>query len=461
MILMAQGLTRFVTSGFLFFLMSGTALCVEPTADVRGTDHSENYLTWLMVNRSQETGLPFSHVGDERFQHWTITYDAAVVALAYSASGKYAEAGKILDYYIETPEVWRLGGIIECYIAGKPFSGKDWSVRSGANIWMGIAGFDLYLKTGDKKYLEFAEKIADFALSLQDTDKQSGNFGGVAVGPKGDAAYPADQYIGYDIEKPEFYQVYATEVTIDAYALFHKLFQSAGKEKYQLAAADCLHWLKSGAWNKSEHRFNRGHQDETVATDVQSWGVSALGVEGLDYIEPGVAEKVIEFVEKNCFSESSFTVPGKGSAIIRGVDFTDKKRMAELKRPQMISFEWTFQLINAYSRLASDYRRLGEAKKAEIYQQKKEKLLGQLLAGAISDSGGLAFPYATLSDAEIGHENRTPAAGNLSAIGGAWAVLAIKGCDPLAAYSSIDSAGVKSGCSLRIPATLTTHSGKV
>ena len=57
MILMAHGFTRFIMSGFLFFLMSGAALCVEPIADVSGTDHSENFLTWLMVNRSQETGL--------------------------------------------------------------------------------------------------------------------------------------------------------------------------------------------------------------------------------------------------------------------------------------------------------------------------------------------------------------------------------------------------------------------
>jgi len=431
--------TRIVAVSLLLFSLNGAVLCAELNADVSNAHHAENFLTWLMVNRDKDSGLPFSHVGDERFQHWTITYDSAVVALAYSAAGKYAEAKKILDYYIGTPQVWRLGGIIECYVAGKSLLGKDWSVRSGANIWMGIAGLNLYLNTGDQKYLEFAEKIADFALSLQNTDKQGGNFGGIALGPKGDPAYPADQYLGYDLEKPEFSRVYATEITIDSYALFHSLFQATGKTKYQLAAADCLHWLKSSAWNKFEHRFNRGYQDETVATDVQSWGISALGVDGLNYIEPGAAERVVEFVEKNCLSESPFVVPDKNTVMIRGVDFTDKKRIVELKRPPMISFEWTFQLINAYSRLANDYMQLGENKKAEIYLQKKEQLLKQLLAVAISDSGGLAFPYATLSDAEIGHENRTPTAGNLSTIGGAWAVLAIKGCDPLAVHSCVDS----------------------
>ncbi len=432
-------ITRTLFVSFLFVVLSASAVCAVPDSNDISQNYADKFSNWLRTNSDQDTGLPFSHVGDARFQHWTITYDAAVVALAYSAVGKYSDAKKILDYYIDTPQIWRLGGIIECYVAGKTFLGKDWSVRGGANIWIGIAAINLYLSTKEQKYLELAEKIANFTASLQNSDNKDANYGGIALGPKGDPAYSKDQYIGCDLGMPEFYRVYATEVSIDGYALFQRLFQVTKKNTYQLAAANCLQWLKNNAWNKSEHRFNRGYKDQMVATDVQSWGISALGVDGLNFIEPGAAERMIAFVEENCLSESSFVLAGK-TMIIRGVDFTDKKRVGELKRLQMVSFEWTFQLINAYGRLAHDYKQLGENKKAEIYRSKREQLLEQLLAAASEDSSGLAFPYATLSDAEIGHENKTPSTGSLSAVGGAWAILAIQESDPLTQYSCIDLA---------------------
>lgn len=414
------------------FVLTAFALSAEVSVDdVSNAEYTEGFLTWLKVHSDSATGLPFSHVGDARFQGWTITYDAAVVALAYIADGKYTEAQKILDYYIATPEVWRLGGVIEAYIAGTSFTGTDWSVRSGANIWLGIAGIHLYRNVKDRKYLSLAETMAAVALSLQNTDINDPNFGGVALGPKGDPAYPQDQVIGYDIEKPAFDQIYATEVTIDAYALLRTLYFATGNEKYQRAAADCLHWLKVQGWHSAEQRFNRGYQDATVATDVQSWGVSAMGVAGLNAIAPGAAENLVAFVEEHCFVETSLMGAGKRLVSIRGVDFTDKKRVVDLGRSSLVSFEWTFQWINAYSRLAQDYEQLGEYEMAAKYQQKKQALLAPLLAVAVEDSGGLAFPYATLADVPIGHEYNTPAAGNLSAVGSAWAILAIKGLDPL------------------------------
>ncbi len=33
---------------------------------------------WLLMNRDQATGLPHSHVGDDRFENWAITYDSAI-----------------------------------------------------------------------------------------------------------------------------------------------------------------------------------------------------------------------------------------------------------------------------------------------------------------------------------------------------------------------------------------------
>jgi len=81
----------------LFVLLKGSELCAGTNSKDVNTNYTESFITWLKVNSNTETGLPFSHVGDERFQYWTITYDSAVVVLAYSTAGKYAEAKKVLE----------------------------------------------------------------------------------------------------------------------------------------------------------------------------------------------------------------------------------------------------------------------------------------------------------------------------------------------------------------------------
>ena len=90
---------------------------------------TEEFIKWLVANRDPKTFLPYSHVGDDRFRHWTITYDAAVTSMAYLSIGRIEESKRIVDFYASTPEVWRLGGIIEAFVAADPPQGQDWSVR--------------------------------------------------------------------------------------------------------------------------------------------------------------------------------------------------------------------------------------------------------------------------------------------------------------------------------------------
>ncbi|HIE35794.1 MAG TPA: hypothetical protein EYP89_00960, partial [Candidatus Omnitrophica bacterium] len=121
------------------------------------------FLNWIEKNSDKKTDLPFSHIGDERFKDWIITYDSASVTLAYIAAGK--EAKRIIDFYINNPKIWRLGGIIEAICVKSPVLGEDWSVRAGSNLWMRIASFHLYKKTQRERYLEFSKKIADFTIA--------------------------------------------------------------------------------------------------------------------------------------------------------------------------------------------------------------------------------------------------------------------------------------------------------
>lgn len=59
-----------------------------------------------------------------------------------------------------------------------------------------------------------------------------------------------------------------------------------------------------------------------MATDVQSWAISALGVEKLNTFEKDLAEKTIQFVEKHCYSQILYTNTQGEERKVSGVDST-------------------------------------------------------------------------------------------------------------------------------------------
>lgn len=411
----------------LWLLCSGSAWAGE------FTDLETGLVRWLKANRDPASGLPYSHVGDARFAGWTFTYDAAVTALAWLAVGEVSESRRIVDFYLRTPEVWRLGGVIEAIsFSDGRFVGRDWSVRSGANLWLGLAAGHLYRRTGEEAYLQLARRIADAALALQEKRRDDPNRGGIAMGPPGDPANPKDQHFNYEPALPRYADSYATEINLDAYALFGLLAAETGAQSYRKGRTEVLTWLRRQGFNAMEKRFNRGFGDATVATDVQSWGVSALGQEVLDRFAPDAARDILGYVEKHC--QVRVPLPG-AQDWVEGVDFIHQAHAAALGRAPLISPEWTFQLANAWQRLSADAASRGENEAARDYAGKGRHLLRQMAKLAVPVGNTLGFPYATLPDALLGHENRTPAAGNLSAAGVAYGLLALRGFDPLGDFS--------------------------
>lgn len=427
-------MTKRFTALFLMFwlLCSGSAWAGE------FADLETGLARWLKANRDPGTGLPYSHVGDARFSGWTFTYDAAVTALSWLAVGEVEESRRIVDFYLRTPEVWRLGGVIEAvsFSEGRPL-GRDWSVRSGANLWLGLAAGHLYRRTGEEAYLQLARRIADAALALREKRRENANYGGIAMGPPGDPANPKDQHFNYDPALPRYADSYATEINLDAYALFGLLAAEPGGESYRHGRAEVLDWLKRQGFNTVEKRFNRGFGDGTVATDVQSWGVSALGREVLEAFAPDAARAVLDYVEKHC----QVRIPLDGKGWVEGVDFIHRAHAAALGRGPLISPEWTFQLANAWQRLGADAVARGEKDAARDFAEKSRHLLRQMAKLAVPVGNTLGFPYATLPDALLGHENRTPAAGNLSTVGVAYGLLALRGFDPLGEFSPLPKPG--------------------
>lgn len=389
------------------------------------------FIKWLQENRDSEIGLPYSHVGDDRFEKWTITYDSAVTSLAFLATKEIGDAQRIINFYIANEQVWRLGGIIEAFSIDSYFQGQDWTVRTGANLWMAIAGFHLYKETKQNRYLDFAKKITNLAISLQNKNAEDSNYGGVSLGPKGNPAYSGDQYLNYDTNMPQFCEIYATEINIDAYALFGMLYLETNDTLYAKSQSQVLKWLERNSYNNISHRFNRGFNDKIVATDIQSWAISTFGLDMLNDFEENAAEKIIKFVEENCISEVSFKKPNGEIIKIKGVDFIDKKRAKTLGRKPLVSPEWTFQLTNAYQRLINDFKEKNDKNKEKIYQTKQKELIDNMLKLAINVNGFLAYPYATQAETIIGHEYKTPKENNFSAIGISYGILALLKYDPL------------------------------
>jgi hypothetical protein len=317
-----------------------------------------------------------------------------------------------------------------------PYSGQDWSVRTGANLWLGLASYHLFKSTQNKKYLAFAARIADFAMALQDRRRTSRTYGGITMGPKGEPSNSKDQHFDFDAGMPGFEQVFSTEATVDAYALFKMLGGEPGMVRFQKGRDRCLVWLKKVAWNPVDQRFNRGFHlepDYAVATDVQAWAISALGVANLAAIEPGAADHMVRFVEAHCQSTVAYRLPDGRRVEVKGFDFMDDGARTYYKRPPLISPEWTFEMSNAYKRLADDLRAMGRVREADLYARKREDLLTQLMTIASIQGNAAGFPYATLGDATIGHEFETPVKGSYSMIGATYGILALTGYDPLRA----------------------------
>lgn len=419
---------------FVFFVFFVFCLClIACTSQTFAYEPlASDFMNWIIAHTDPLTGLPYSHVGDERFDKWTITYDAAVSALAFIASGEIERAKTIIDFYRSNENLWRLGGLVGAVYAPNPKGHPvNWLVWSGENLWMGIASFHLYKQTGEKKYLQFSRKLADFTIGLQNKDEKSLNYNGISLGPKGDSSVAADQHINYDIDEPSFDQVYASEHNIDAYALFNLLFRETNKKKYRKARKGTLDWLKNVAYNQQEHRFNRGARDEVddaIATDVHSWAISALGPEVLDEFEEGFAQRILDFVQKNCVAVIEYDKPNGEKIIIQGADYTDIETASELGRDPIISPEWTFQLINAYTRMIEH---LNNKEVRDYYTQIRSQLLLDMLKLSHRYRKGLAYPYATTAGVPTGHGNITPEEGNLSVIGAAYAILSLYQFDPL------------------------------
>ena len=224
-------------------------------------------------------GTPHQQLFMGRFGR-AFLYDQAVDAVALLMSGRHEDARLLLDYVSSYQNIGVAGAAdgsfgfgfntVGCpaYAPENRDSFYDLNyIRNGANSWLGYA-FTMYQRmTGDDRYQQVAEWLADYLLTEQIAAGQPG--AGLISGGYGryDAA---SNFISEDIEWV------STEHNIDAFFFMRDLGALTGKSRYSQAADRIRVAMLENLWNEQLGRFDQGLGDDADALDVTSWGAIFL-----------------------------------------------------------------------------------------------------------------------------------------------------------------------------------------
>lgn len=343
--------------------------------------NSERMYSWLKMRQSPSTGLVPSFEGDYDLNNFAFTYDESLVIMNFIMKEDLQAAKHALDFYYYKARRYQ-GGFLNAY---EVVNGNvvEWMTHVGPNIWLGMAALMYAERTSSDLYLNFAKRIGDWVIKLQNQSKDGGIRGGPTV------------------------TWFATEHNIDAFAFFRMLYNMTNDKKYLDASDLTMNWLKNVAYNKAQKRFNRGRNDNTIATDTASFGIPAIGPKRL-YKEGIDPELLIAFAEKTALVTVVFKNKDGKEYKIQGFDYTDP---AKLGRPGIVSSEWTAQMITTYNLMADYFEKRDKVKSAK-YKEKAAFYLGELDKMMIlkqnSQLSGGGFPYATSAASDTGHGWLTP-----------------------------------------------------
>lgn len=236
-------------------VLAAAGAFAAPTASAQTTTTtaSVNAYSWL-VSQMASSGLIISY----QRGHIGYTYDEAVAAIAFSIAGDYSRARTILGTLQSLQNAD--GSWYDAYYTGT-LRGQDTNKEAGPNLWveLAVAAYDRF--TGDHSFDAMAQKNLAWCLQLQQAD--GGINGGIA-------------------SNGSLLTWASTEHNEDAYAALSYF-------GYTAEAANVKAFLDNVAWNSAEGRFNTGRGDTSVHTDVNAWGVLALGASGTHNYATGLA----------------------------------------------------------------------------------------------------------------------------------------------------------------------------
>lgn len=231
--------------------------------------------------------IPADDPSYKRLLNWSWTYDSAVSAAAFAATGDKSNAEQLLD---QLAALQHTGGSIE--IAFDTSTGQNAPVfRAGAVGWFGLAAatYDAAFDSG--RYLEAEQRAADYLLSLQTAS------GLIKGGP--DVSWVSTQHnlIAY----------------VFLARLGDELDAAGGKttgERYLAAARAIAAQINASLLVNDETgaHFRQGLKDDTQALDVQAFGAMYLQGTG----QPALAAEVLDYAQKTfAIGDRSVTTSSK------------------------------------------------------------------------------------------------------------------------------------------------------
>jgi hypothetical protein len=229
----------------------------------------------------------FPSAGPGPLHDSAFSYDNAVAIIALKGCGNVAAARRIGDAFLlalDHDRTWHDGRLRNAYAAGPVADGAiklpgwwdeqrqmwledRYQVGSDAGnlAWVALALETLHAVSGDRRYLEGAERIATWLLTLRD-DRGSGGFLGGFIGHE-----PTPQPLTWK----------STEHNTDLVPAFFRLWQATRNTAWRDAALHAARFVQS-MWIPASARFATGTGDDgttsnpLLALDAQVWPFLAM-----------------------------------------------------------------------------------------------------------------------------------------------------------------------------------------
>ena len=283
--------TSYLICGF-GFAMSG---------DVSGSSFNEFYLDDIEFVGYCPNSRPLLRSYDSEnvyLKNAAFSYDNAIAAMAFLASGYKWEAEEILDTFVYAVQHDRYapGRVRNAYVAGDISGIPGWSDAARIPVWydeetgtwqehqhhvgcdtgntsyVALALLQYHARYGKEEYLETARMLMDWVL-----EECQGEGAGFMAGYDG---WPES---GSDTTYPLTYK--SIEHNLDAYAAFKRLAELTGEEKYQKAADSAKEFVlsmydsKLGLFHTGTLADGKTISKENTVLDAQVWACLALGEE--------------------------------------------------------------------------------------------------------------------------------------------------------------------------------------
>jgi len=342
--------------------------------------YSGNIKSFLMHQRSPETKIlaSFINTTNKELVGESSTYDQALAGIGFLKLADYEAAKGVLSFF---KEKWDGEGFHNFYNTETGLNGIEDTIHLGPNMWIAMFALQYEKITGDKSFSGFAGKIALWAAKLNHKN------GGIAMGPVGDWG-------------GNWRDVYSSENNIVAYAVFRALREKEDdvnvRSVFEKEMQGIVNFINTVTLKKSDmgKLINVGvgyNPDEGISkvssSDVVTMLLLVFSPEELNKFFSINEEELIKFAKDN------FYVCEDG---ICGLDFTDKNNADSIKRPRMISLEWSAQMADAEIYLARFYEsKTPVDRKVEMYLEESNSLLSNIDKKAIYEGDMIFFPYAT------------------------------------------------------------------